>query len=313
MCEQGGFGDAVQSAEICLTPPAGDRQRSLIRDRAPLIHEESQLNGLLPLGATTLGYAFRTTLEESIRDIAGIGFRLLELAPVPPHLNIKSFGKFERFQLRRLIRNLGLRCVSLNPIELNLISPNTEFRELSSRQYLECVELAHDLDIGILIILPGRRHTLIPAPFQDSLEVLRQELEILLARAEPLGVTLALETSPYGFLGTGATVAEVVDQVGHPNLGVCFDCANVLAQQDPVEGVREAGHRIRIAHLSDTWRNRYAHTGLGTGDVDFAAYGRALHEISFAGPSVYELADGEDPSPRLRQAKELVGRWGWEV
>jgi sugar phosphate isomerase/epimerase len=274
---------------------------------------EEQVNRLLPLGATTLGYAFRTTLEEGVQNIADIGFRLLELAPVPPHLNIKSFGKFERFQLRRLIRKLGTRCVSLNPIELNLISPNTEFRELSSRQYLECVELAHDLDIGILVILPGRRHTLIPAPLQDSLEVLRHELETLLLRAEPLGVTLALETSPYGFLGTGAAVAEVVDQVGHPSLGVCFDCANVLAQQDPVEGVREAGHRIRIAHLSDPWRNRYAHTGLGTGEVDFAAYGGALHEIGFAGPCIYELADGDDPGPRLKAAKQLVKPWGWEV
>jgi hypothetical protein len=44
-----------------------------------------------------------------------------------------------------------------------------------------------------------------------------------------------------------------------------------------------------------------------------AAYGRALHEIGFAGLSVYELAGGEDPSPRLRRAEELVKRWGWEV
>ena len=172
----------------------------------------------------------------------------LELAPVPPHLNIKSFGQFERYQLRRLIRGLGLRCVSLNPIELNLISPNTEFRDLSSRQYLQCVELAHDLEIGILVILPGRPHTLIPGPVEDCLEVLRMELETLLTRAEPLGVTLALETSPYGFLGTGAAVSEVVDQVGHSNLGVCFDCANVLPSRTPPK----ASGRLEVASGSLT-------------------------------------------------------------
>jgi sugar phosphate isomerase/epimerase len=33
--------------------------------------------------------------------------------------------------------------------------------------------------------------------------------------------------------------------------------------------------------------------------VDFTAFARALAAAGFTGPTVYELADGEDPGPRL--------------
>jgi sugar phosphate isomerase/epimerase len=66
-----------------------------------------------------------------------------------------------------------------------------------------------------------------------------------------------------------------------------------------------------MAQLSDSWRARFAHTSLGRGEVDFEAFGRALSDSGFVGPSIYELVDGEDPGPRIEADLRTLEGWGW--
>ena len=47
--------------------------------------------------------------------------------------------------------------------------------------------------------------------------------------------------------------------------------------------------------------------------VDFAAFNTALAAVGFAGPTVYELVDGHDPSPRLPADLAALAKAGWEL
>jgi sugar phosphate isomerase/epimerase len=141
--------------------------------------------------------------------------------------------------------------------------------------------------------------------------VLDDGLTRLLERATRLGVTLSLENSPYGYLGRATDLLEIVKRFGSPRLRLTYDVANALAQEDPAAGVRAAGAYLALAHVSDAWRDRWAHTSPGRGEVDFAAFARALREIGFAGPTVYELVDGEDPEPRLPADLKALAAAGW--
>jgi sugar phosphate isomerase/epimerase len=47
--------------------------------------------------------------------------------------------------------------------------------------------------------------------------------------------------------------------------------------------------------------------------VDFTAFARALAAAGFTGPTVYELADGEDPGPRLDADLTALAAAGWEL
>ena len=96
-----------------------------------------------------------------------------------------------------------------------------------------------------------------------------------------------------------------------PWLRVAYDTANALATEDPADGVRRVGRHLAIAHVSDTWRHRWAHTSPGRGEVDFPAFARALADIGFTGPTVYELVDGEDPQPRLERDLAALETAGW--
>jgi sugar phosphate isomerase/epimerase len=267
----------------------------------------------LELGVTTYGYLYRRTLEDALRAIAAAGYTLVEISTTPPHIYTPATGMFERKALRRLLRSLGLRCVSVNAAEMNLISPSPALREVAVKEYEATIELASDLEVEIVVVAPGRLNALIPAPQDDAVALLKHQLGRLLSIARRLDVRLALETFPFGFMPTGTAVKAVVDDLADSLLGIAYDCANVLAHEDPAEGVRAIVDRLMIAHLSDGWKHRFAHTSVGRGEVNFKAYADALREAGFAGPSIYELVDGEDPDPRLAGDAKLFRAWGWQV
>jgi sugar phosphate isomerase/epimerase len=269
----------------------------------------------LPLAGCTFGWLHQAPLTDALRILADRGVRSVELTTAPPHLFTPHFGRYERLSLARLLRSLEMRVISVNPsfVDLNLISTNPSFRAESERQLLAEIELASDLGASFVVVIPGRRHALAPAPSVDARAVLEDGLSALVSRAAPLGVTVCLENSPYGYLGSASELLDVVKGFDSPHLRLVYDVANALAQEDPAAGVAAAGQYLALAHVSDTWRSRWAHTSVGRGEVDFAGFARALSGIGFAGPTVYELVDGEDPAPRLPADLAALAAAGWEL
>jgi sugar phosphate isomerase/epimerase len=155
------------------------------------------------------------------------------------------------------------------------------------------------------------RHALAPAPADDARAVLLDGLARLLAAAESRGVTLVLENSPYGFLGRAEDLLGIAQELAHPRLRLCYDVANALAQEDPADGVRRLAGWLGLAHVSDTRRDSWAHTSIGTGDVDFGAFATALDDVGYADVVVYELVDGQDPGPRLQRDLRSLAAHGF--
>jgi deoxyribonuclease-4 len=267
----------------------------------------------LPLAGCSFGWLHQAPLLTALRTLASHGIRTLELTTAPPHLFTRHFGRYERQELLRTLRALDLEVISVNPsyVDINLISTNPEIRDVSERQLAAEIELAADLGARYVVVIPGRRHALSPAPDEAAEAVLHEGLGRLLDRAKALGITIALENSPYGYLGTSSELVRIAQQWNVSHLRLAYDVANALAQEDPAEGVRKAAPYVAIAHVSDTWSSRWAHTSIGRGDVDFAAFAAALRDIGFTGSTVYELVDGDDPGPRLAADLAALRAAGW--
>jgi sugar phosphate isomerase/epimerase len=267
----------------------------------------------LALSGCSFGWLHQAPLVTALHALARHGFTTLELSTVPPHMFTRFFGPYERQELRRLLRALGLHVVSVNPsfTDINLISTNPEIREISERQLMAEIELAADLEARYVVVIPGRRHGLAPAPDDAAEAILHDGLGRLLDRAGPLGVTIVLENSPYGYLGTSAELLQIARHWDVAHLRLVYDVANALAQEDPADGIRTAAPYLALAHISDSWVKRWAHTSVGRGDVDFPGFAQALRDIGFTGPTVYELVDGEDPEPRLPADLAALRAAGW--
>jgi sugar phosphate isomerase/epimerase len=253
----------------------------------------------LRVGMTTFGYLYSASLESSLESIASAGYRLVEIAPVPPHLYVASFDRVQRARLRQRLEDKGLTCVSINPVELNLISTNPALREVALQHYRQCIALAHDLGASAVVVIPGRQSQLIPMPREEATRLALEQLAQLAKDAHQYSVGLAVETVPFGFVETTAEVAALVGRLGDERVGMALDVANIYGREDVPEAVAGSASMLVIAHLSDTWRNRWAHTAIGTGEVNFGEFVGALEKSGFRGPCIYELVDGRNPGPRI--------------
>jgi sugar phosphate isomerase/epimerase len=251
------------------------------------------------IGITTYGFMYVASLASSLESIARAGFKLVEIAPAPPHLLLAEHDLEKRKRLVRRFDHLGLSCVSVNPPELNLISANPDLREVALRYYRASVILAHELGARIVVVIPGRQSQLIPMPRDTAVKLALTQLSQLAKLAHRLRVDLAVEAVPLGFAESAAEVAALVRDIGDERVGMALDVANIFGREDVGRAVEVAAPSLKIAHLSDTWRNRWAHTAIGTADVDFAEFVGALERIGFKGPCIYELVDGMDPRPHL--------------
>jgi sugar phosphate isomerase/epimerase len=266
----------------------------------------------MPLGAATWGFIYHCNLDGALKEIADAGYRLVEIGGSPPHLDLSQVTSDNSRRIKRELDRHELRCLAINPIEMNPISPNEAISELATRQYRSALELAAELEASHVVMITGRRSPFIPMPDMLARNSLRAQLERLLPMAERLGVRLNLEPVPFGFLQTATEVAAFADEFGLNDVGIALDCANLLfAGADPAAEARAVAGRIALVHISDTWGQRFAHTQVGRGEIDFASFAEALVQSSYAGPAVYELVDGEDPGPRLRADWDRLSEWGW--
>ncbi|THF55295.1 sugar phosphate isomerase/epimerase family protein [Ollibium composti] len=255
----------------------------------------------MAIAVSTAGYWHIASLDEALAQLAACGIEAVEFFPYPPHLDPASFGSYERSRVKRMMRDLGLRCASVNfTMELNLMALHAGLHRLAMAEFKRAMEIGADLGAPCLVLPFGRRHSLMPAPADTTLDYLCAEVSALADHGQRGGIKVALETLPFDLLSTGKAVLDIVERIGHPNLGICYDCTNTLGFEDPAAGVAAVRDRLLLVHISDSWRDRWAHTSIGRGDIDFPAFAAALDAIGYDGDLVYEVMDGEDPTPRLR-------------
>lgn len=125
-------------------------------------------------------------------------------------------------------------------------------------------------------------------------------------------VSLALETHP-DLCQNGAQMAQTMQAVNHPWVGVNYDTANVYYYNEKVNTVEElkkAVSQVRGVHLKDT------HGGyrdgnfpvFGEGIVDFAAVDQVLRAAGYSGAYAMELEGGAFDSSKPDELAQKVAR-----
>lgn len=267
------------------------------------------------LGTATFTYLYECTLEEAIGRIADLGFRAIELTLTPPHPTPWELDQAARRRLLRRCASLGVRPVALQPTftDINLATLNERLRREAVRQIQECIEVASDLEAGTVVVVPGRARPLIPPPFEDSLALAAASIEACLPLAERLGITLALESTPYSITPDAARLLLLVGRLDHPNVKVTLDVANSFMVESPVEALHAVRPHLALVHVSDTEPARWLHAAVGDGQVDFAPIADALRAIGYQGVTILETTVRHNPDEALRRSRAALERLGWSV
>jgi sugar phosphate isomerase/epimerase len=133
-------------------------------------------------------------------------------------------------------------------------------------------------------------------------------LTAVCAKAEQVGVNLAVEITRDGSIGSAETFLHVADRVKSKALKVCIDAANFVPDRTPLQrAVRMLGPHIAIAHGKDS---SFDESGLaihygptGSGKLDHASYVGYLQEFARAPYFVLEYYTSRD---ELLVARDII-------
>jgi L-ribulose-5-phosphate 3-epimerase len=262
-----------------------------------------------PIGINTYAYAWTTPAADVVRRLADLGYRGFELLIHPPHLPLDGFDAGSRRQLAAALNEVGAthRALNLPSLDHNLASPMPRARAASVQMFRDTIDLASDLGVDWIVVVPGRMSPLAPPSHAQRSAWLREGIDALLPYAEAHGVRLAVENVPMAAFPDAASLAAFVRGYRSSSLGVCYDAANAhFIGESPAAGIREIGDLLRIIHLSDTTRARWRHDPIGDGDVPFAEVSAALATAGFEGPCTLEILHANPEAAIISSHEALV-------
>lgn len=120
---------------------------------------------------------------------------------------------------------------------------------------------------------------------------LRKSAEELSEFGEKQKVRYALENlPPYHFVGSDtAALANLISDVDSPNVGMCFDVAHANLAGDPIRATAAAVEQTIYVHICDNGGVKDDHLMPTRGQIDWSAFGRALHDGGYGGVLMLEV------------------------
>lgn len=137
--------------------------------------------------------------------------------------------------------------------------------------------------LGMTVGYPGRKKT--SQELDAQADVLRQ----LIRMCSGEGIVLNLHNHTWEVADQEYDLKETLARVPEAKLGPDLEWL-MRAKVDPVDFIRRYGKRIVFCHLRDEKADGTWPESIGEGTMDFAAIGRALRSVGFAGDLVIELA-----------------------
>lgn len=128
-------------------------------------------------------------------------------------------------------------------------------------------------------------------------------LKELCPLAEDLGVSLSLEPLNPTSVNTESAIwtieqaMDIIEDVGHPAMGLCLDYWNIWQQKDVCAAIRAAGSKINVLQVSD-WRTPYSAADRlipGDGCIPLHEMLHATWDAGFRGACTVEIFSSDVP------------------
>ncbi len=245
----------------------------------------------------------RTSLPTALRSIAEIGFQGVEILCDHPHLFPGRVGTGEIDELAQLLKELGLHVSNLNvntancyfdPLppenvfEPSLSSRHDEFRKWRIQYTIDAIAIASQLGASCVSVTsgqPGSGGT--PA---EGLALFIESLKRICETAEAQGINVGIEYEPGLLVERATEVADIIERVDSPRLGVNLDIGHSYLNGEPPEAPIELlASRIWNVHLEDIAGGKHYHLIPGTGDMPFQRYLDALLKVGYRNSLTVEL------------------------
>ncbi len=263
----------------------------------------------------------RHSIQDTIRRIAAIGYRGIELLADVPHAWPAGLLPEQVESIRRALDDAGLTISNINAFMMNAVAdprqpywhpswtdPDPHYRAIRREHTKRALGLAASLGAPHITTEPGG--PAFPGQSRDEAsDIFYEELMPCLEKAEQLGVGLLIEPEPELFIERFDQYLEFVDRLDSSRVGLNFDVGHAYCvSEDPQDWVeRMAEHTVHY-HFEDIAATRvHHHLVPGRGAIDFAATLRAIRGTGYDGWLTVELYPYlESPDDAAREAREYL-------
>jgi sugar phosphate isomerase/epimerase len=265
----------------------------------------------------------RHSIEETIRRIAAIGYKGIELLADVPHAWPAGLLPERVDAIRLALDDAGLTISNINAFMMNAIAdprqpywhpgwtdPDPHYRAIRREHTKRALRLAAQLGAPHITTEPGGFLAEGQTRAQAS-DIFYEELMPCLEVAEEVSVGLLIEPEPELLIERFDQYLEFAARIDSPRLGLNFDVGHAYCVgEDPQDWIaRMASHTVHY-HFEDIAPTRvHQHLVPGRGAIDFAATLQAIRNTNYDGWLTVELYPYLDsPDDAAREARDYLIR-----
>jgi len=258
-----------------------------------------------PVGAML--ESFKLPFREAVEKAASVGAQGLQIYMSKPTVTYyEDLNEKKIKELLDMIKSNGL-VVSAICGDFKLGFSNPETNPMQIERSKRVLDLAKYFETNIVTTHIGT----VPADKNDPTYAIMQEAcGTLGAYADSIGSSFAIETGPE----TAASLREFLDTLGSKKgMAVNMDPANLVMcmNDDPVQAVYTLKDYIVHTHAKDGIHytdHSFKEVPLGTGQVDFPKYLKALEDIGYKGFLTIEREVGDNPAHDIAEAVKFLNK-----
>jgi sugar phosphate isomerase/epimerase len=253
-----------------------------------------------------------SSLERALADIAGAGFRSIDLLTIDGWAHVNTSDLAERWQptlerLDGLLRQHHLTPIALNTgVSAQLHQRSEAINDRRRHEIDALIRLMQRYNIGIAAIQPRNNDP--ERPWEELLRDCAATLREQFAAAEAAGVVFALELhvgSPFETLGQARRLIELI-----PDLPLVYDPTHFVMQGVPIDQTGWLLDHARHLHLRDAAPGKLQ-VPFGMGAVDFDWLLGSLRERGYQGHISIEYLETDefDALDSARRLYDLVATY----
>jgi sugar phosphate isomerase/epimerase len=242
------------------------------------------------LGYSTNAFV-KYTLPDSLKHIADLGFKGVEIMCDRPHLYPPDYRDSDLLEIKSTIKGLGLKITNLNSFTLfavgdtylpSWIESDPNQRKIRIQHTLACLDIAKKLGCGNISIPPGG--PLAGMSHAEAIRLFHQGLDQVIPRAESLNVKLLIEPEPDLLMENSAQFKAFICDIRSKAVGLNFDIGHFFcAGEEPHTAFEDLFEWIGHMHIEDIAPNRiHNHLIAGQGAICFSKIFRAMVRLGYA-------------------------------
>ena len=258
----------------------------------------------------------RYSLEDSIREIAKVGYSGVEILCDIPHAYAPSFKDDQVRSLKKTLALSNMQISNLNAFTLYAIGDTyhpswiDDSREMRIEHTIECIRLAKRIGAKHLSTEPGGPVVAQPVPSSSQQQEQQQYQDIsrfekifldgltrVTKMAEEEDIKVLIEPEPGLLIENSRQFKNFVTKINNSKyIRLNFDIGHFYCvNEDPAKVVYELSDYIEHFHLADIAHTRiHNHLIPGKGSIDFRSVFDAMDDIGYRGFVTVELYPYQD-------------------